>query len=116
MASESYPHCSVQAFHSGGFSSCRARALGHVGLTVVACGSIVATLRLYGTGSVLVAHGLSCFTLRMWDLPGPGVKPVSSALAAGFFTTEPPGKPSVNIFYTACEFPFKNLAGVTLNP
>ena len=54
--------------------------------------------------------------LRMWDLPGPGVEPVSSALAGGFFTTEPPGKPSINIFYPACEFPFKNLAGVALNP
>ena len=26
------------------------------------------------------------------DLPNPGIKPVSSALAGGFFTTEPPGK------------------------
>ena len=29
----------------------------------------------------------------MWDLPGSGVKPMSSALAGGFFTTEPAGKP-----------------------
>ena len=29
----------------------------------------------------------------MWDLPGLGIKPVSSALAGRFFTTEPPGKP-----------------------
>ena len=29
----------------------------------------------------------------MWDLPGPGIEPVSPALAGGFFTTEPPGKP-----------------------
>ena len=27
------------------------------------------------------------------DLPDPGIKPVSSALAGGFFTTELPGKP-----------------------
>ena len=27
-----------------------------------------------------------------WDLPGPGTEPMSSALAGGFFTTEPPGK------------------------
>ena len=27
------------------------------------------------------------------DLPDPGIKPVSSALAGGFFPTEPPGKP-----------------------
>ena len=29
----------------------------------------------------------------MWDLPGPGPEPVSPALAGGFLTTEPPGKP-----------------------
>ena len=27
------------------------------------------------------------------DLPDPGIKPMSPALACGFFTTEPPGKP-----------------------
>ena len=27
------------------------------------------------------------------DLPGPGIKPMSLALAGGFFTTESPGKP-----------------------
>ena len=27
------------------------------------------------------------------DLPDPGMEPVSPALASGFFTTEPPGKP-----------------------
>ena len=30
----------------------------------------------------------------MWDLPGPGLEPVSPALAGGFLTTLPPGKPS----------------------
>ena len=28
----------------------------------------------------------------MWDLPGPGIEPVSPALAGGFLTTAPPGK------------------------
>ena len=27
------------------------------------------------------------------DLPDPGMEPASPALAGGFFTTEPPGKP-----------------------
>ena len=27
------------------------------------------------------------------NLPNPGIKPVSPALAGGFFTTDPPGKP-----------------------
>ena len=31
----------------------------------------------------------------MWDLPGPGLEPVSPALAGGFLTTAPPGKPSL---------------------
>ena len=30
---------------------------------------------------------------RLWDLPGSGLKSVPPALAGGFFTTEPPGKP-----------------------
>ena len=29
----------------------------------------------------------------MWDPPGPGLEPVSPALAGGFLTTAPPGKP-----------------------
>ena len=29
----------------------------------------------------------------MWDLPDPGTEPVSPALAGGFFTIEPLGKP-----------------------
>ena len=29
----------------------------------------------------------------MWDLPGPGLEPMSPALAGGFLTTVPPGKP-----------------------
>ena len=30
-----------------------------------------------------------------WDLPDPGIEPMSPALAGRFFTTEPPGKPMV---------------------
>ena len=35
-----------------------------------------------------------------WDLPGPGIEPMSPALVAGFFTTEPPGKPYS--YYLCC--------------
>ena len=35
----------------------------------------------------------------MWDLPGPGLKPVSPALAGGFLTTVPPGKPMSCVLY-----------------
>ena len=41
-----------------------------------------------------MALGLSL--LRMWDLPGPGLEPVSPALAGGFLTTVPPGKSKVS--------------------
>ena len=33
----------------------------------------------------------------MWDLPGPGFEPMSPALAGGFLTTAPPGKPYMAI-------------------
>ena len=36
----------------------------------------------------------------MWDLPGPGLEPVSPALAGGFLTTVPPGTvPSDSVVY-----------------
>ena len=40
-------------------------------------------------GSVVVEHGLSllCGT---WNLPGPGIRPASSALAGGFLSAVPP--------------------------
>ena len=38
------------------------------------------------------------------DLPDPGIEPVSSALAGGFFTTEPPGKPSHSLSPSPLEF------------
>ena len=36
----------------------------------------------------------------MWDLPRPGLEPVSPALAGGFLTTAPPGKPCFYFFDT----------------
>ena len=35
----------------------------------------------------------------MWDLPRPGLEPVSPALTGRFSTTAPPGKPSLYAFY-----------------
>ena len=34
----------------------------------------------------------------MWDLSRPGLEPMSPALAGGFLTTAPPGKPPLPIF------------------
>ena len=38
------------------------------------------------------------FLCGMWDLPEPGIEPVSPTLAGGFYITEPPEKPTTNIF------------------
>ena len=40
---------------------------------------------------VAAASRLCCHTAQ-GNLPGPGIEPMSPALAGGFFTTEPPGK------------------------
>ena len=34
----------------------------------------------------------------MWDLPGPGLEPMSPALAGRFLITAPPGKPLTYLF------------------
>ena len=61
----------ARASHCSGFSCCRARAL--------ECG-----LRSCGTGAQLL-HST-------WDLPGPGIKPVSPALTGRLLSTVPQGK------------------------
>ena len=65
-------YCRTQAPGCLGFSSCGTRAPEH---RLSSCGALAQLLR------------------SMWDTPGPGRKPMSSALAGEFFTTEPPGKP-----------------------
>ena len=35
------------------------------------------------------------------DLPDPGTKPMSPSLAGGFFTSEPPGKPTCRHYMSA---------------
>ena len=59
------------------FSSCDSRALER---RLSSCGARAQLLR------------------GMWDLPRPGLKPVSSALAGRFLTTVPPGKSQVYIY------------------
>ena len=75
----------------GGFSCCAARVLGAWASVVVArglssCGSRALERRLSSCGTrAQLLRG-------MWDLPGPGLEPVSPALAGGFLTIAPPGK------------------------
>ena len=84
-------------FCARAFSSCGKRGPLFIAvrgpLTIAA--SLVAehrlqTRRLSNCGSrAQLLHG-------MWDLPRPGLKPVSPALAGRFSTTAPPGKPWVS--------------------
>ena len=68
------------ASHCSGFSCCGPQALGAWASVVVARG--------------LSSCGTRAYLLRgMLDLPGPGHEPVSPALAGGFLTPVPPGKP-----------------------
>ena len=61
--------------------------------------SVVVTHGLSSCGSRALERRLSSFgeldqlLCGMWDLPGPGLEPVSPALAGRFLTTVPPGKP-----------------------
>ena len=42
----------------------------------------------------------------MWDLPPPGLEPMTPALAGGFFTTEPSGKPWQLFLFSPCYLSF----------
>ena len=76
--------CCVPGSHFSSFSCCGAQALGRVGFS--SCGSPALEHRLCSCGTrAYLLHA-------MWDLPGPGIEPISPALSGGFFTTESPGK------------------------
>ena len=77
--------CAAQASSCGGSSCCGAQARGLTGFR--SCSSQALEPRLNSCG----AWGQLLHVL--WDLPGPGIKSVSPALAGRFFTSEPPGKP-----------------------
>ena len=47
----------------------------------------------------------------MWDLPGPGIEPMSPALAGEVLTTGPPGKSRISVSYL-----FPNWALDSLSP
>ena len=86
-------------FYARAFSSCGERGPLFIAvrgpLTIVA--SLVAEHRLQTRR--LSNCGSRAHLLRgMWDLPRPGLEPVSPALAGRFLTTAPPGKPSLRVF------------------
>ena len=61
---------------------------------------LVGDHRLYRAGSSVVPHNWSGGLDAPWHVGSPGsmIQPVSSGLAGGFFTPEPPGE-SFNLFY-----------------
>ena len=93
---EAAPRCGARASPCGGFSCCRAWALGVQASVVVArglssCGSQAPERRLSSCGA-------RAYLLRgLWALPGPGIEPMSPALAGRLLTTVPPGKFLPNI-------------------
>ena len=94
--SGAYSSLQCVASHCGGFSCCEAWALGMQASVVVAC-------ELSSCGSWALEHRLSScgawaqLLCGIWDLPRPGLKPVSPALAGGFLTTAPSWKPHMAI-------------------
>ena len=79
------PRRSVQAAHCNSFSCCEAQAAEYAGFGSCSSQALEHKLNTCGSWADLL--------LGMWDLPRPGIEPVSPALAGRFFTTESPGKP-----------------------
>ena len=81
-------HCHTQAFSScsklGLPSSCSAQTSHCSSFPCAEHGLQACRLSSHSTRALLL-HG-------MWNLPRPGIEPVSPALAGGFLTTGPPGK------------------------
>ena len=86
-------------FHVRAFSSCGKRGP----LFIAVRGPLTIAVSLVAEHR-LQTHRLSNCGSRaqllrgMWDLPRPGLEPVSPALAGRFSTTAPPGKPHLNHF------------------
>ena len=82
------------------FSSCGKRwplfIAAHGPLTTAA--SLVADHRLQ-TRRLSNCGSRAQLLCSMWDLPRPGIEPVSSALAGRLSTTAPPGKPNGTVLY-----------------
>ena len=78
--------CDVWALHWSGFS-CGPRALGCSDFSSRSSQALEHWLNSCGTGAQLLGG--------MWDPPRLGIESMSPALVGGFFTTEPPGKPTL---------------------
>ena len=84
--------CRVRTSPCGGFSCCGPRAPGHQGFSsccswAQSCSPQALEHKLHNCGT------WAWLLCRLWSLPRSGIKPMSPALARGFLTTEPLGKP-----------------------
>ena len=85
-------HCGAWALHCGERASLQ---LWHADFLFSGCGTgsrVRGLCSLRHTGSVVVAHGLSCPAACGILVPRPGIEPVSPAQEGRFSTTGPPGK------------------------
>ena len=90
-------HCGAQASHCGGFSLLWSTGSRHLGFS--SCGSWALEHRFSSCGArALLLPG-------MWDLPRPGLEPMSPALAGRFLATAPPGK-HLNSSFTPLFLPY----------
>ena len=87
-----FSSCSVQAARCGGLSCCGAQSLGHMSFS--SCDVWAQQLWLEAfRGQVMSCGSWAQLPRGLWDLPRPGMEPVSLALQGEFSTTGPPGKP-----------------------
>ena len=88
-------------FCARAFSSCSERGP----LFIMVRGPLTITASLVAEHRLQTRRLSSCgswaqLLCGMWDLPRPGLEPVSPALAGGFSTTAPPGKPPGLILFS----------------
>ena len=87
-------------FCARAFSSCGKRGP----LSIAVCGPLTIAASLVAEHWLQTRKLSNCSSraqlLRgIWDLPRPGLEPVSPALAGRLSTTAPPGKPGKLVFY-----------------
>ena len=101
-------------FCARAFSSCGKRGP----LFIAVCGPLTIAAFLVSEHRLQMRRLSSCGSRAqllhgMWDLPRPGLEPVPPALAGGFSTAAPPGKPLNSSLTTLSFFAFNS---ATLTP
>ena len=87
------------------FSSCGQRGP----LFIAVCGPLTIAASLVAEHGLQMCRFSSCGSWAqslcgMWDLPRPGLEPVSPALAGRFSTTAPPGEPHIFFIHSSVDW------------